>query len=355
MSSRRHGASRARLQWLVATQPGLGRLAAADLRAAGADVEGVESDGRNDLIVFEGSELPDKRALALAEDVFAVVGVARTQENAHELARRLFDEPRWRAGADVARAHGVRVGMTTRFRVIARVRSERSFKRTELRDAMIEVVRRWRPRWRVHDPADLELWVLETRKGLFRAAVRISSADMRSRGGRVVEREGALRPTVAAALVRAAGKPAGLLFDPFCGSGTVLSEAARAGWRTAGSDAAPDAIRATEANLPGVSVTLADATDLPLADGQVAAVATNAPFGVQHVPRTGGRSLSDWWCAVLSELRRVVRPGGMIVILHPDDRVFRDAVRQTEGVYEIMRTSLRTLGRDAVIWTLRRD
>jgi hypothetical protein len=83
--------------------------------------------------------------------------------------------------------------------VIVRVRSERDFKRTDLRAALTAQVRRWRPRWRFDDPADLELWALETRHGQFRLAARLSTSTMRQRTPRVIERPGSLRPVVAAA------------------------------------------------------------------------------------------------------------------------------------------------------------
>jgi tRNA (guanine10-N2)-dimethyltransferase len=246
------------------------------------------------------------------------------------------------------------VSAATGFRVIARVRSERGFKRTELRSAVIETVRRWRPRWRVEDPADLEIWVLESRKGRFRASMRLSTAEMRTHGGRAVEFAGALRPTVAAALVRATGRPAGLLIDPFCGSGTVVGEARQVGWKVFGSDVDPAAIEIARANEPGVNIVLATADDLPVADAAAAAVATNPPFGVQHGPRTLGRPLDEWWRANLAEFARVVQTGGRIVLLHPEDELLAAAVRATPVLREEGRTAIRTLGQQAAIWTLRR-
>lgn len=357
MSPGRRPASRGRSSgmWMVATQPGLGQLAAADLGKAGARVEGIETDGRSDLVVFQRPEPPPGAALALAEDLFVLVGEAPAQPSPRALAARLFDPASWLEGANVARAHGIRVGATTGIRVIVRVRSERQFKRTELRAAVVERVLRWRPRWRVRDPADLEIWVLETRRGRFRVAMRISTAEMRSRGGRTIERAGALRPTVAAALVRSAGPPAGLLLDPFCGTGTVLAEARAAGWDAAGSDLDPAAVGAARANNPGVDVRLADAVELPFDDGVAGGVATNAPFGVKHMPRTGGRDLADWWRLVLGELVRVTRPGARLVVLYPEDDVLRAAVRATGSVREQSTTRITTLGRRAAIWVLVRE
>ena len=340
---------------MAATQPGLGALAADDVRKDDARVIGIESDRRSDLVVFESAEPPSDRALALAEDLFVIVGDAPSASNPATVAARLFDAARWQAAAEVARSFGARVGATTGVRVIARVRSERDFKRTELRAAVIDAVLRWRPRWRVRDPAELEIWVLETRRGHFRAAMRLSSADMRSRGGRAVERAGAaLRPSIAAPLVRGQGHRPASCSTRSAGSGTVLREARRMGWNVFGTDIDDEAVLAARENVPGADVVAADATRLPLADGAAGAVVTNAPFGVQHVPQTGGLELGAWWQAVLAEFARVVRPGGTVVVLHPEDRRLSDAVRANPDLRDQGHAPIRTLGQDASIRTLRR-
>ena len=149
------------------------------------------------------------------------------------------DNPRWIAGriwkGDRARrAIGSRVDGRATFRVIVRVLQERSFRRTALREAFTDLIQRDCPRWSFGDPAEIEIWVLEYRPGAFVAGVRVSDARMRQHGGRDAERQGALRPTVAAAMVGLAGKARGVLIDPCCGSGTILGEATSAGWRACG-------------------------------------------------------------------------------------------------------------------------
>jgi hypothetical protein len=54
-----------------------------------------------------------------------------------------------------------------------------------------------------------------------------------------------MHPRMAQRLVEALSKPRGLVLDPFCGSGTVLVEARRAGRRAVGIDANPLAIELT--------------------------------------------------------------------------------------------------------------
>jgi tRNA G10 N-methylase Trm11 len=74
-------------------------------------------------------------------------------------------------------------------------------------------------------------------------------------GEPAVTRAGALRPTVAAALVRLAVAQAspGIIrqgiYDPFCGSGTILAEATAIGLPVFGSDIDPEAVTITRQRL----------------------------------------------------------------------------------------------------------
>ena len=335
-------------EWMLATQPGLGRRLAERI---GGETS-IESDGRSDLVVVASSTPPDPVRLG-AEDLFLLISEATRRKSANDQARALFDASLWQRSLDVARDEGLTIGGKTRFRVIARVRSEEGFKRTDLRDAVASSVIRWRPRWRISDPADLELWVVESRRGRFRLGVRLSSANTRQRLGRVAEYEGALRPVVAADMVAEAGAPLGILLDPFCGSGTILAEGALAGWRCVGSDVDDEAVQVARRNVPGAEIARTDVTALRLADSSVGAVVTNAPFGKKHLPVTDGRTQDVWWKAVFAELTRVLDGDGVLVILHPGGPAFEGAT-ESSRLHVMRRARITTLGLQATIWTLRR-
>ena len=188
--------------------------------------------------------------------------------------------------------------------MIVRVLQERSFRRTALREAFTDLIQRDCPGWSFADPAEIEIWVLEYRPGSFVAGVRVSDVRMRQHGGRDDERRGALRPTVAAAMVGLAGKARGVLVDPCCGSGTILGEATSAGWHAVGGDIDPTALRSAIRNVqaPGaVPVALADARRLPIADGAAGACVSNLPFGRQF--QVEGDPTA-WFAAVLGEMTR---------------------------------------------------
>jgi len=323
--------------------PGLGSLLADELDdLAGVAVRDWGHDGRADVVLFDAEPGAVRRArqLRLAEDVFAEVG--RT-------LRADGDRPDWIAGriwrpGRVNRALRLRsVADRATFRVVARVRQERSFLRTELRREFTRAIARDRPRWRGADPAQVEVWVTEYRSGRLVAGVRLSDARMRQHDGRAAERGGALRPTVAAAMVRLAGKPDGTLLDPCCGSGTILTEAARAGWTAYGLDIDPDAVAVARRN--GATAGQGDARDLPMKAGEAGAAVSNLPFGRQYgVPEP----METWLATVLAELARVTT--GTVVVLTP--AVPRSAV--PPGLRLVGRHPLRLLGTPTTIWVYER-
>jgi tRNA G10 N-methylase Trm11 len=174
----------------------------------------------------------------------------------------------------------------------------------------------------------------------------VTDVRKRQHGGRDAERRGALRPTVAAAMVRLAGRTRGALLDPCCGSGTILEEAAARGWQARGSDIDLEALRAARRNARS-PLLLADARSLPLRDGAVGACVANLPFGRQYEVEGDPRV---WLGRVLAELTRVTRPKGRIVVLTPS--VPKGAL--PSALREVRRAPIVLLGTKATIWSYER-
>jgi SAM-dependent methyltransferase len=324
--------------------PGLGSLLIDE--AGGGD---REFDGRADIVVLEAPGNAPPLDLRLAEDVFVEVAATPRAESPRQIAAVLFEHgPLDRALSVLGGVRPLRASMT--YRVICRVRSERDFQRTALRDELAATIAAAKPRWRPGDPADVELWALETRPGQFRLGLRLTVASHRQHGGRVEERSGALRPAVAAAMVRLAGGPpedAPALLDPCCGSGTLLREGVALGWQPIGSDVDEEAAY-TAARNTGAPVAVADAAHLPLRGGLAGAATTNLPFGHKfRLPESPVR----WFTALLSELERVTIPGAPIVVLIPDVSDWRVALDR-HGRPPNTRVDIRLLGMDTAIWRL---
>ncbi len=301
--------------------PGLAELVARELD----DLDGVRlsdsgHDGRSDLVRFEVDRSSRERVWSLrsVEDLFVEVGEAIRSDGdrAASIAERLW-RPEFVQKALSVWAETVRpLASSMRFRVVARVLQERAFLRTDLRSALSRTIAADRPKWKVTDPGQIEVWASEYRPGTFVAGVRLSDASRRQHDGRTIERQGALRPTVAAAMVALAGEPVEVLLDPCCGSGTILAEATVVGWpEVHGGDFDPEAVQIAATNVPSAQVHQWDAREIGRADATVDAVVTNLPFGRQFdVPG----SMTAWLTRVLAELGRVVRPGGRVVVLAPE-------------------------------------
>jgi 23S rRNA G2445 N2-methylase RlmL len=299
--------------------PGLARVVRGQLH----ELPGIKPtdngfDGRADVLLFEADRGARNAVTGLRtiEDVFVQIGRAdrRKPDSPQQIASMVWQAERVQRALSIwaEQKHPLAGSMT--FRVIARLLSEKAFLRTELRHQLTETIRQNRPRWKVADPAQLEIWICEYRAGAFVCGLRLSDVRMRQHDGRNIERQGALRATLAAAMVNLAGKPSGILLDPCCGSGTILAEAAEVGWTAAGTDIDASAVSIASRNVPEASVQIGDARQISLVDGSVRACVSNLPFGRQyHVPG----NVTAWLTTVLGEAARVTSPGGHIVLLAP--------------------------------------
>lgn len=318
------------MRFFASAQPGFGPLLAEEIAELGAHPSAPISDGRNDLVTFDvRGTVP---ALSTAEDVFASISEPPASRDLAALVDSLV-EPAALERALSTYASGVRpLRARETFRVVARVSSERDFLRTQLRDAMVRRVAQLRSRWRPGDPAEMELWTMQVSDG-WRCGLRLTR-----RPSRTDERPGSLRPSVAAAMLRLAAT-SGRILDPFCGSGTILSTAARFGLSPYGCDVDAAAIAVSRANT-GVSIVRANANAAPFVDGSFDAIVSNLPFGKRF-------SLDGTVEDALGRLRGLIAPHGCAVILTARDATIPD-VFTTERKLDV-----EVLGQPATLWKLR--
>lgn len=147
--------------------------------------------------------------------------------------------------------------------------------------------------------------------------VRLAAAPLHERAWLTMRRRGALKPSVAAALVMRAGAERGMrVLDPCCGTGTIVIEAALRGATALGGDITPGAIQAARTHVARAGIAarfqVLDAQRLPFTDGAFDRVICNLPWGRQV---SAGLAPNAFYQRSLAEMPRVLVPGGRIVLL----------------------------------------
>jgi tRNA (guanine6-N2)-methyltransferase len=201
------------------------------------------------------------------------------------------------------------------FSITASFVGRRNYSTDEIKKTVAEGVRS-EYRWQYTSDdrtADLNVRVFMEHE-LAYVGVRLGKHPLHERAYKLVERAGALKPSVAAAMLRLAElKPGQRLLDPCCGSGTILIEAALSGAITQGGDLDVEAVEAARANAQAAGVNISikqwDARKLPLEAASVDYVMTNLPWGRQIVADEG---LYQDMCR---EIERVLKPNGRALLL----------------------------------------
>ncbi len=190
------------------------------------------------------------------------------------------------------------------------------------------------------------------------ALLRLTPRPLSARGWRVCNLEGGLNAGVAAAMLALAEVRAGdRLLNAMCGSGTLAIEQGLQGptARLLACDLDPEALGCTRANAAAAGVAVevlhADATRLPLGDGCFEVIVADPPWG-DAVGTHGGNALL--YPAFLLEAARVTVPGGRLVLLTHELRLFERTL-QAQTAWEPVR-SVRVFhgGHYPRIWLLKR-
>lgn len=188
--------------------------------------------------------------------------------------------------------------------------------------------------------------------------VRLFDEPLSRRSYRVVNVHGALRPTVAAALVRIAipGRKRQRVWDPFCGSGTIVCEAASLGHEVWGTDIDPEAVGASRDNLSAVRreyrgrIGNADSTSPRTWQKRrsATAVISNLPWGKQ-VAIKSKQALYD---SIGSGVADLGRRGGTGVLLTSEPKRIVQRLQREAGL-SIDERQIGLLGQTPTILTVR--
>lgn len=135
-----------------------------------------------------------------------------------------------------------------------------------------------------------------------------------------------IHPKYARALVNLARvPPGGRLLDPFCGTGSIVAEAALAGLEAIGSDVSEKMVEGAGTNLEflGVKADLVacDVGAVGEAIGRVDGVATDPPYG--RATSTGGEPVPDLMRRTLGACREVLDTGSLLAVAVHDPELLR--------------------------------
>ena len=347
------------------TQPGFEGIA---IREALARFPGTREVGRRSIADRNGMALlsaPRPEALAkmrCAENLFSMAGYARplsAGDEGMEQARRVARQTPFVEAALQNRVRvtpGSRSGQRLGFRVVVRTVGSHEYRRVDLQRAIeLGISERGDRRWRLEENGEVEFWATLLEDELF-LAVRLSDDRMRQRDYKVAHFPGSLRPSVAAAMAMLS-QPGDddVVLDPLCGGATILVERAHLGRykMLLGGDSNPEGLAAARENVgpryKPIELRQWDATALPIPDGEVTRIITNLPWGRKFGSHHDNRRL---YPKLIKEFRRVLAPGGLMVLMTSESHLMREALEHHEIALNSM-LAVTILGASAWIYVCR--
>ncbi len=339
--------------------PGLEPIAAEEIER---DLGGEVKKTGPGIVVFRVPQI-DERVLKLrtTEDVFLLAWgsdrLTRRAEDLERLRQWTAREADWPALLRIHHALRPKPKGRPTYHLVTQMEGRHGYLRRDARKALAQglaatVPESWRP---VEENAAVEFW-LTIHEATAVSGLRLSDRSMRHRTYKLEHRPASLRPTLAAAMIRLAEiVPRHIVLDPMCGAGTLLAErlAAAASFRGGcapvwGGDIDFRAVRAASVNLRRLGSALLtrwDASRLPLASASVDRIVSNPPFGKQL---SSPDAVAPLYRAMLREYDRVLRPGGLAVLIVSAAAALRSAAFSA-GWKARRQLSIRILGQPAVI------
>jgi tRNA (guanine6-N2)-methyltransferase len=353
--------------YIAHTQPGFEAIAADEIatRISGArEITRRVVPDRAGMTIFFAPGADKLGVLRTAEDLFGLAGyragVGPENKELDKIRGASREAPLVEAAlvARVKVSPGTRAGRRLKFRVIARMAGEHEFRRVDFQRAVERgILERSDHTWRLEEEgADVELWATMIDSEFF-LTVRLSDDAMRHREYKAAHRPASLRASSAAALAwLSEPRDDDVVLDPFCGAGTILIERAHLGRYAMllGSDRDAAALAAARVNVGArykpIQLENWDAGALPLGDASVNKIVTNLPWGLRYGSHGENRKLYPIW---MREFARVLKPGGMMVMLTAEWRLMRELERTRKfAPSKIIRVSV--LGKSAAIYVCRK-
>lgn len=348
------------------TMPGLERVAGNEIwgRLQGASVKGFRTvRNKNGLVLFDYAGDPrNLLELRTTEDVFVLMAhvhkVAQGYQGLSAVHETLRRAPTVRSALSVHKqATDAKPKSHLSFRVISRMASSQPFRRIDLQRRVEKALQKRRPiPWhRVDSGEDVEVWA-NLIGSEFICGLRLSDPSMRHGEYKTAHVPASLRPSVAGAMVRLSQPQRDDVFlDPMCGAGTILIERGLAEWHSLllGGDIDDEALQAAAENMgprhKPRQLFRWDACRLPLRPHSIDRIVCNPPFGEKSHSQ---RSLPALYKSFFKEVGRVLKPGGIAVILTSKTRLFKSVLKEAPALEIIRDQPLQILGKKAIIFVI---
>lgn len=205
------------------------------------------------------------------------------------------------------------------------------------------------PRWKIADPASLELWAFYIEEFVY-LGFRLTNHAMRYHGEEPALRRGALRPSVAGAMILlAAPAPGDVILDPMCGSGAILRELTprQEELTLLGGDIDEEGLGKAARSTRGAILSRWDARRLPIADASVNKIVSNLPFGRQYSRK---KELLTLYTECIGEWKRVLAQSGRMTLLTSESSILKQ-VLTSAGLTVASSSKVKVLG----IWSTIHD
>lgn len=228
--------------------------------------------------------------------------------------------------------------------------------RKRIADIVIDNFKSSHPRFRISDPAYIESWIFLVKDSLL-DTIRLTDEGYRYRLELPSQRQAALRPSIAAAMVFTAGiKDGETVCDPMCGSGTILKESQiRFGnsIQLKGYDIDKEAIEESQTRMAGSNAQIQqdDSRHLDLPDYSVDKIICNLPFGKIYSIDT---NLTELYTELFKCWSMKLRQNGSMVVLTSAKTEVATAASNCNLLIKKIAIAA-VLGLNAEIYLLQRD
>jgi len=262
------------------------------------------------------------------------------------------------AAIDVLRGAGFRPKHSMTVALNGTMRDVRAYRRQDAIQAVEEgLIEQYGGRLKpVVGPGELRLW-LHLFEDRARLCLALSNVPVGVRRLAVSLPASLPGPHAYAMAALTKPKPDQFFVDLTCGSGSIALERAE-NWRHSmivAGDIEPRAVQATAANFGRRhrprEILQWDATQLPLPDGCVDAMACNPPHGIQMRPDAG---LDHLYAGLLAEAARTLAPYALLTFLTPRRALTDDLLRRDGRLRIVKCFVIDLLGQRPYLYVLRR-